>query len=342
MKLQQLRFLVEVARSGLNVSQAAENLHTSQPGVSKQVRLLEEELGLDIFVRNGKRVVAITEGGQRILAIAERVLIEADNLRRAGREAADPAAGTLVVATTHTQARYRLPEVIRSFRARYPMVNFKLHQGNPVQVAEEVVAGRADLAIATEALDRFPDLVMLPCYQWNRVVVAPLGHPLLLAHGVTVAGTRDPVDKTDAVGAAGSGARRGHPRLTLEALAKYPLLSYDTAFTGQSRILEAFAQRHLSPELALTALDADVIKTYVRLGLGVGIIAAMAYEPSHDADLGMLDAAHLFSSSTTRIGIRRGAYLRRYTYAFIEAFAAHLDAHTVDLALRGGGADEGL
>ena len=318
MKLQQLRFLVEVARSGLNVSQAAENLHTSQPGVSKQVRLLEEELGVDIFVRNGKRVVAVTEGGQRILAIAERVLIEADNLRRAGREVADPDAGTLVVATTHTQARYRLPDVIRSFRARYPRVSFKLHQGNPVQVAEEVVSGRADLAIATEALDRFPDLVMLPCYQWNRVVVAPLGHDLLVEQ-----------------------AQQGH-KLSLERLAAHPLLSYDTAFTGQSRILEAFAQRHLTPELTLTALDADVIKTYVRLGLGVGIIAAMAYDPRHDADLGMLDASHLFSSSTTRIGIRRGAYLRRYTYAFIEAFASHLDAHTVDLALRGGGADQGL
>ncbi len=306
MKLQQLRFLVEVARSGLNVSQAAEHLHTSQPGVSKQVRMLEEELGLDIFVRNGKRVVGITEGGQRILAIAERVLIETENLRRAGREAANPAAGTLVVATTHTQARYRLPAVIAAFRARYPQVNLRLHQGNPVQVAEEVVAGRADLAIATEALDRFSDLVMLPCYEWNRVVVAPRGHPVL-----------------------------DLPSLSLEALATFPLLSYDTAFTGQNRILQAFSQRNLSPDLVLTALDADVIKTYVRLGLGVGIIAGMAYQPETDGDLGMIDAAHLFAHSTTRIGIRRGAYLRRYTLDFIEAFAPHLDAHTVELALRG-------
>jgi LysR family cys regulon transcriptional activator len=313
MKLQQLRFLVEVSKSGLNVSQAAENLHTSQPGVSKQVRLLEEELGLNIFVRNGKRVVGITEGGKRILAIAERVLIEADNLRAAGREAADPGAGTLVVATTHTQARYRLPQIIRQFRERYPKVNFMLHQGNPVQVAEEVVAGRADLAIATEALDRFPDLVMLPCYQWNRVVVAPQGHPLL-------------ADRP----------------LTLEKLAAHPLLSYDSAFTGQSRIVEAFARRGLQASMVLTALDADVIKTYVRLGMGVGIIAAMAHDPALDQDLGVLDAAHLFVSSTTRIAIRRGTYLRRYTYAFIESFAAHLDAHTVDLALQGDGEDPGL
>jgi len=313
MKLQQLRFLVEVAKSGLNVSQAAENLHTSQPGVSKQVRLLEEELGLDIFVRNGKRVVGVTEGGRRILAIAERVLIEADNLRAAGREAAKPDAGTLVVATTHTQARYRLPEVIRRFRDRYPEVDFILHQGNPVQVAEEVVAGRADLAIATEALDRYPDLVMLPCYQWNRVVVAPHGHPVLDA-----------------------------APLTLEQLARHPLLSYDSAFTGQGRINEAFARRGLPARMVLTALDADVIKTYVRLGMGVGIIAGMAYDAAQDSDLAMVDAAHLFTSSTTRIAIRKGAYLRRYTYAFIESFAPRLDAHTVDLALRGHGQDPGL
>ncbi|MDE3009870.1 MAG: CysB family HTH-type transcriptional regulator [Pseudomonadota bacterium] len=313
MKLQQLRFLVEVAKSGLNVSQAAERLHTSQPGVSKQVRLLEDELGLDIFVRNGKRVVGITEGGRRILEIAERVLIEADNLRAAGREAARPDAGTLVVATTHTQARYRLPAIIARFRGVYPDVRFILHQGNPVQVAEEVVAGRADLAIATEALDRYPDLVMLPCYQWNRVVVAPKGHSLL-----------------------------EQPVLTLEQLARWPLLSYDSAFTGQSRIHEAFARRELHPDMVLTALDADVIKTYVRLGMGVGIIAAMAFDADQDHDLGVLDAGHLFTSSTTRIAIRRGAYLRRYTYAFIESFASHLDAHTVDLALRGHGEDPGL
>ena len=195
----------------------------------------------------------------------------------------------------------------------YKRQNFILHQGNPVQVAEEVVAGRADLAIATEALDRFPDLVMLPCYQWNRVVVAPQGHALLT-----------------------------QASLTLESLAQWPLLSYDSAFTGQGRISEAFARRGLNPNMVLTALDADVIKTYVRLGMGVGIIAAMAFDAAQDSDLVALDAAHLFISSTTRIGVRRGAYLRRYTYAFIESFAPQLDAHTVDLALRGQGEDVGL
>lgn len=313
MKLQQLRFLVEVARSGLNVSQAAENLHTSQPGVSKQVRLLEEELGLDIFIRNGKRVVGVTEGGARILQIAQRVLQEADNLRQAGREVANPGAGTLTVATTHTQARYRLPAVIARFREDWPDVNFILHQGNPVQVAEEVLAGRADLAIATEALDRYSDLVMLPCYQWNRVAVVPDGHPLLALDNVT-----------------------------LEALVEYPLLTYDHAFTGQGRITEAFTARALQPRMALTALDADVIKTYVRLGMGVGIIAAMAWDAAQDQGLQAIDVAGLFRSSTTRIAIRRGAYLRRYTYAFIEAFAPQLDAHTVDLALHGSGEDPGI
>lgn len=313
MKLQQLRFLVEVARSGLNVSQAAENLHTSQPGVSKQIRLLEEELGLDVFVRNGKRVVGVTHGGRAIIEAAERVLHEAGNLRQAAREAAHPDAGTLTIATTHTQARYRLPEVITHFRKKYDKVSLVLHQGNPIQVAEEVVSGRADLAIATEALDRYPDLVMLPCYQWNRVLVAPVGHPVLKVR-----------------------------QLTLDVLAGYPLLSYDSAFTGHSRMLEAFQKRGLEVNLALTALDADVIKTYVRLGLGVGIIAEMAFDPQLDAGLQSRDLSPLFPASTTRIGIRRGAYLRQYVYDFIEAFSPPLSRHTVDLALKGDGEDPGL
>jgi LysR family cys regulon transcriptional activator len=312
-KLQQLRFLVEVVRSGLNVSLAAENLHTSQPGVSKQIRLLEEELGLDIFVRNGKRVVGMTDGGRHIIEAAERVLHEAANLRQAAREAAHPDTGTFTIATTHTQARYRLPEVITHFREKYAQVALVLHQGNPIQVAEEVAAGRADIAIATEALDRFPDLVMLPCYQWNRVLVAPEGHPVLSLR-----------------------------QLTLEDLSAYPLLSYDSAFTGQGRMLETFQKRGLEVNMALTALDADVIKTYVGLGLGVGIIAEMAFDEQRDLGLRARDVSHLFPASTTRIGVRRGAYLRQYIYDFIEAFAPHLSRHTVDLALKGEGQDPGL
>ncbi len=306
MKLQQLRYLVEVARSGLNVSQAAENLHTSQPGVSKQIRLLEEELGLDVFVRNGKRVVGITEPGQRILDIAERVLLEAKNLREAGREFSSQHTGSLTIATTHTQARYVLPEVIERFARCYPQVKLVLHQGNPTHVAQEVVAGGADLAIATEGMDAFSDLRILPCYQWNRSVVLPCGHPLLSA-----------------------------PELTLPLLASFPLITYDYAFTGRSKINQAFEQAGLTPNVVLTALDSDVIKTYVELGMGVGIIASMAFDPVRDQKLQVRDASHLFAPSTTRVGLRRGAYVRRYTFDFIEMFAPQLTQEVVQAALLG-------
>ena len=295
MKLQQLRYLVEVAQSGLNVSQAAENLHTSQPGVSKQIRLLEEELGVDIFVRNGKRVVSVTEPGKEILAIAQRVLLEAKNLREAGREFSSQHTGTLTIATTHTQARYVLPQVIARFSERYPQVKLTLHQGNPVNVAEEVASGRADLAIATEGLDQFSELRVLPCYQWNRSIVVPPSHPLLTQE-----------------------------RLTLKELAAYPLITYDYAFTGRSKINQAFERQGLAPNVVLTALDSDVIKTYVELGMGVGIIAAMAYDAERDRGLRAMDVSHLFEDSTTRVGIRRGAYLRQYAYDFIELFAPKL------------------
>ncbi len=306
MKLQQLRYLVEVAQAGLNVSQAAENLHTSQPGVSKQIRLLEDELGVDIFVRNGKRVVSVTEPGRRILVIAERVLLEAKNLKEAGREFSSQFTGTLRIATTHTQARYVLPKVIAHFSEQYPLVKWTLHQGNPINVAEEVVSGRADLAIATEGMDQFADLRVLPCYQWNRSIVVTPGHPLLAA-----------------------------PELTLEVLAAFPLITYDFAFTGRSKINQAFERHGLTPNVVLTALDSDVIKTYVELGMGVGIIASMAFDPARDLGLRALDARHLFENSTTRIGIRRGAFLRQYTYDFIALFAPHLNKTVVQQALEG-------
>lgn len=307
MKLQQLRYLVEVFQAGLNVSQAAENLHTSQPGVSKQIRLLEEELGVDVFVRNGKRVVGVTEPGRIILEMATRVLLEARNLKEAGREFSSHDTGTLTLATTHTQARYMLPDVIRKFSAQYPQVRLNLHQGNPVHVAEEVVAGRADLAIATEGLDQFSDLCVLPCYQWNRVVVVPPGHPLL-----------------------------GVSSLTLKHLADYPLITYDFAFTGRSRINQAFEHKGLIPNVVLTALDSDVIKTYVELGMGVGLIASMAYDERRDSGLRALDVSHLFENSTTRIGIRKGTFLRQYQYDFIALFAPHLTRDVVEQTMRGG------
>lgn len=311
MNLQQLRYVFEVARRGLNVSDAAEALFTSQPGVSKQIRQLEAELGTDIFVRHGKRLVEVTEPGRHILAIAERMLRDVDNLRQVGGEFSNESEGALSVATTHTQARYALPTVVRAFLERYPRVKLSLHQGNPRQVSQMVLDGEADVAIATELIPDEPELVTLPCQQWNRCIVAVPRHPILQ-----------------------------EAPLTLEAIARYPLITYDDAFTGRSKVNKAFLGRGLKPSVVLTALDSDVIKTYVAMDLGIGILARMAYDPAEDRRLGMVDAAHLFESSTTRLGLRRNAFLRGYVYAFIELFAPHLTRRMVDAALTGRGEDD--
>jgi LysR family transcriptional regulator, cys regulon transcriptional activator len=295
MKLQQLRYLREVARQGLNLSVAAEKLHTSQPGISKQIKLLEDELGVQILVRNGKRVVAMTEPGKIILEIAERVLGDSDNLKRVAEEFSHEDTGTLTIATTHTQARYALPRAIKQFTRRYPKVRLRLRQGNPTQIAEMTSSGEADMCIATEAIALFDELVMLPCYDWNRSVIVPPDHPLIKER-----------------------------KISLEAVAKYPIITYDFAFTGS---------RGLTPNIVLTAIDADVIKTYVELGLGVGIVASMAYDPKRDHHLRAIDASHLFEPSTTRIGLRRNFYLRGYLYDFIELFAPHLNRKAVDAAM---------
>jgi LysR family cys regulon transcriptional activator len=301
MKLQQLRYACEVSRRGLNVSAAAEALHTSQPGISKQIKSLEDELGVEIFVRHGKRIIAVTEPGKAVLEIAERMLAEAANLKRAGEDFANKKLGTLTVATTHTQARYALPKAVAAFKKRYPDVRLVLHQGNPTQICEMVLAGEADLAIATESIAEYPELVSLPCYQWNRCVVVPPGHPLLKAKP-----------------------------LTLEAIARYPVVTYDFAFAGRSQINKAFEKRGLAPNIVLTALDSDVIKTYVELGLGIGILASMGFDAKRDRGLHALDASHLFESSTTRLGIKRGAWLRGYVYDFIELFAPRLSRDLVE------------
>jgi len=306
MKLQQLRYLVEVARRGLNVSEAAQALHTSQPGISKQIRALEDELGVEVFVRQGKRLSALTEPGKAVIEIAERVLAESANLKRAGAEFADEKLGTLTIATTHTQARYALPPAVAAFKRRYPGVRLLIHQGNPVQICAQVIAGEADLAIATEAIAERPELVSLPCYQWNRCVVVPPRHPLLKARP-----------------------------LTLEALAAHPIVTYDFAFANRSLVQKTFEAKGLAPNVVLTALDADVIKTYVELGLGVGIMAKMAFDAKRDRGLRAIDASHLFASSTTRLGIKRGAWLRGYVYDFIEQFAPHLPRAQVERAARG-------
>jgi LysR family cys regulon transcriptional activator len=304
MKLQQLRYLCEVARQGLNLSAAASVLYTSQPGISKQIRMLEDELGVEIFVRNGKRVVEITAPGKMILAVAERMLRDADNLKRVAQEYTSEDAGALAIATTHTQARYALPKVIKQFTQRYPKVRLSLHQGSPTQISELVTSGAADIAIATEAIEYYPDLVMLPCYEWNRSVVTLPDHPLLK-----------------------------EKKLTLEAIAHYPIITYDFAFTGRSKINQAFEARGLTPNVVLTAIDTDVIKTYVGLGLGIGIVASMAFDPHQDRGLRAVDASHLFESSTTRIGLRRNYYLRGYVYDFIELFAPHLTRKAIDAAM---------
>ncbi len=306
MKLQQLRYLTEVVRRGLNVSEAASALHTSQPGISKQIRALEDELGVQVFVRHGKRLVAVTEPGKAVVAIAERILSEAHNLRRAGEEFANDQVGTLTIAATHTQARYALPKAVAAFKRRYPRVELVLQQGNPTQICEQVLAGEADMGVATEMIEDYDDLVSLPVYQWNRCVVVPGRHPLLKAKP-----------------------------LTLEKLAEHPIVTYDFAFANRSLVQKAFEGRGLVPHVVLSAQDSDVIKTYVELGLGVGILAKMAFDPRRDRPLRAIDASHLFESSTTRLGIKRNAYLRRYAYEFIELFAPQLPRAVVERAVMG-------
>ena len=306
MNLQQLRYLVAIVDHGLNISDAAEVLYTSQPGISKQIRQLEDELGIAIFVRRGKRFTGLTEPGKLVVERARRLVIEAAGLKRIGDEHRAHDEGALTIATTHTQARYVLPPAIKQFTERFPKVRLLLHQGNPVQVAQYVAKAEADLGIATESLADNPELVTLPCYEWNRCVIMPREHPLT-----------------------------SEKELTLEALVRYPIVTYDYSFTGASAITRAFSAKGLTPNIALTALDADVIKTYVELGLGVGIIAEMAYEPSRDTNFAMLPAGHLFESSLTRLALRRGSYLRSYTYEFIGLFAPHLSHEAIDTALAG-------
>lgn len=304
MKFHQLRYVYEVSRHGLNVSSAAQALHTSQPGVSKQIQLLEEELNLQIFQRNGKRLVQLTEPGKVILAHAERVMQEMENIKRIGDEFAREDEGTLTLATTHTQARYRLPNAVKAFMTAYPKVKLSIHQGNPSQVAAQVASGEADIGIATEAISHEASLLCLPAYQWNRCLVVQPEHPLLLAQP-----------------------------LSLEKIASYPLITYDFAFTGGSLVSRVFEQQGISPNVVLTAIDADVIKTYVSLGLGVGLLASMAYEPARDANLQSIDVSHLFPPSTTYVGIRRDAYLRGYAYRMIELLAPDYDRSAVMQAM---------
>lgn len=295
MNLQQFRYVTEVAKRALNVSDAAKALHTSQPGVSRQIRALEQELGVAIFVRQGRRFTAITDAGREIVALLERILGDLANLKAVGEEFAGRERGQLSVAVTHTQARYALPAVVTEFKRRYPDVKLKLLQGNPHQLARMVLAGEADIAIATEALDEYDELSTLPCYSWRHCVVVPKGHALAASHP-----------------------------LTLEAIAAHPIVTYDPTFAGRNAIDRTFHTRGLAPEVVLSALDSDVIKSYVALGLGVGIISSRAFREGREEGLVALDCSHLFPAQTTRLAYKRGAYLRGYTVAFIRLFAPNV------------------
>jgi LysR family cys regulon transcriptional activator len=305
MKLHQLRYVVTIVQNGLNITAAARALHTSQPGVSKQVRLLEEELGFQIFEREGRNVTRVTAAGQAVVEHAARLLEEAENIRRLSADFQDESRGSMSIATTHTQARYVLPPVIKQFRAKYPKVDLHLHQGTSEQIADLAAANRVDFSMATGSHELFPSLALMPCFRWHRDIVVPRGHPLA------------DIDKP-----------------TLKQVSEYPIVSYVFSFTGRSSLSELFEREGLKLEVALTARDADVIKTYVRLGLGVGIVASMAYEEEEDRDLVAIDGAHLFPESVTWIGVRRGRLLRGYMYEFIRLVAPQLTRKLVDQALR--------
>jgi LysR family cys regulon transcriptional activator len=302
MNFQQLRAVREAVRRQFNLTEVALALHTSQPGVSRQIRELEDELGLELFIRAGKRLTGLTPAGQRVVPWVERLLLDADNLHRASEDFLRGDAGTLSIAATHSQARYALPSAVHDFLATHGQVQFQLHQGSPSQVAQMLLSGEADIGIASHELAEHPDLVALPCYRWTHSVVVPPGHALL------------------------------DGPLTLERLAAYPLITYDHGFTGRNSIDTAFQRAGLTTQVTLTAMDADVIKTYVGLGLGVGIIAAIAFDEERDAPLMAMDARQIFPINTTSVAVRRGGLLRRYAYDFIQTFAPHLTREALEQA----------
>ena len=304
MKLQQLRYIWEVAHNDLNISATAASLYTSQPGISKQIRLLEDELGVEIFSRSGKHLTRVTPTGEQILKIAGDILSQVESIKQLTQESNSPNLGSLSIATTHTQARYALPPVIQDFIAKYPDVSLHMHQGTPIQISEKAADGTVDFAIATEALELFSDLLMMPCYRWNRCILVPKDHPLAKLSEISI-----------------------------EDVAEHQIVTYVFGFTGRSKLDDAFSEKGLTPKVVFTATDADVIKTYVRLGLGIGIVAHMAYDPELDTDLVAIEAGHLFASSVTSIGFRKGTYLRGYMYDFIRGFAPHLTRDVVDEAM---------
>lgn len=305
MNFQQLRILRETVRQDFNLTTVANTLFTSQPGVSKHIKDLEDELGIEIFVRRGKRLLGLTEPGKELLTVVERILLDAQNARSIADHFSSRETGSLVIATTHTQARYALPEVIKRFKAEYPRVHLVLHQGSPREIAELLTAGEADIAIATEWLSSVPEVVTFPYYSWHHALVVPQGHPL-----TTLA------------------------EITLADIAEYPIITYHEGFTGRTTIDRSFADAGLVPDIVLSAIDADVIKTYVDVGLGIGIVASMAYHPERDGNLVRIELPGLFAANTTRLALRRGVYLRSYAYEFIQALVPGLTEEKIGELLR--------
>ncbi len=295
MNFQQLRIIRETVRRSFNLTEVASALHTSQSGVSKHIKDLEDELGVELFVRKGKRLLGLTELGQELVGIVERILLDTQNIKKLGEQYSNKDRGQLTIATTHTQARYALPRIVTAFKAEFPKVNLVLHEASPSEIVAMLRDGRADIGIATEALQDAPELAAFPWYSWHHGVIVPKAHPLAK-------------EKT----------------LTLEAIADWPIVTYQTGFTGRGRIDEAFLKAEIIPDIVMTALDADVIKAYVELELGIGIIASMAFSPNRDPELTLIDARALFTANTSRIAVRRGTYLRTYSYRFIELCSAEL------------------
>lgn len=312
MKLQQLKYLLAIVDNGLNITAAAERLYTSQPGVSKQLKLLEEELGLQLFTRKGKSLDAITAAGEQVIKRARVILHEVENIRSLASDYYEEEEGDLSIATTHTQARYVLPDIIGEFRERYPKVGLNLHQGTSEQIADMITGNNIDFAIATGSNELFSSLMLIPSYHWNRSIIVPKGHAL-------------------------TKLRR---KITLHDLAKFPLVTYVFSFGGQSSLKRAFADEDLEPDVVFTARDADVIKTYVRMGLGVGIVASMAADCADRKDLQAIDADGLFPRSTTWIGFRKDMVLRRYMLDFVQLFAPHLSTRKLEDVRRARSQDE--
>ncbi len=305
MNFQQLRIVRETVRQDFNLTTVANTLFTSQPGVSRHVKDLEDELDIEIFVRRGKRLLGLTEPGRELLTVVERILLDVQNVRNIADHFSSRESGNLVIATTHTQARYALPEVIKQFKAEYPKVHLVLHQGSPREIAELLTAGEVDIAIATEWLSSVPEVVTFPYYSWHHALIVPQGHPLTELSAITLAD-----------------------------IAEYPIVTYHEGFTGRTNIDRSFAEAGLIPDIVLSAIDADVIKTYVDIGLGIGIVASMAYNPERDGNLVRLDLPGLFEANTTRLALRRGVYLRSYAYAFIHTLVPGLTEERIGESLR--------